>query len=145
MAENSNSSAAAIALAIAWIAFVLFYPLSWTPSSIVLWGLQKDYRAVPLKLPDSGPLRLMINRGSRVGLSWQKSSPGAAATSPLEAAPATTTMPAETERLDTVTVIERTCLGRDHQSDCYAVLSIPKDKADAVMRAGRVWVVVEQQ
>jgi hypothetical protein len=146
MSETNSSSSGVIllALAILWVAFVLIYPWGWWPSAVSLSGLPRDMSAVPLKLPDDGPLRLMVKRGSKVTLHYQTPSEGQSNDKTLQAAGPTTGMPAMTNRLQDVRVLDVTCLGAG-RSDCWAILSLPPDQAETVMRAGPIWVLSESQ
>ena len=140
---SRNGGAVLIALAVLWLAFVVVYPLSWTPRTVSLTTLPNDRTAVPLKLPDEGPLHLMLNRGSKVTLIYETPGEGRTPGKLFAAARPTDVMPAATTRLEQVRVLEVTCLGKDRRSQCWAILSLPRDRTESVMQAGPVWVVAE--
>jgi hypothetical protein len=150
MPESSSDRAnIGIVLVLGWLAFALLYPLSWTPSTVVVRPGAKGQRTIPLKLPDASPLRLMLERGSRVSLTLPvpqpPTDPSAAAKAQLTAAAPTAVMPASTETVGQVIVQSTVCLGDDRKSNCYAVLSMPVEHVERVMRATQVWVILEQQ
>lgn len=149
MPESSSDRAnVGIVLVIGWLAFAFLYPLSWTPSTVVVRP-SKGQRTIPLKLPDASPLRLMLERGSLVTLTLPvpqpPTDPSAAAKGQLTAAAPTAVMPASTETVEHVIVQSTVCLGDDRKSNCYAVLSMPVGQVEKVMRATQVWVILEQQ
>ena len=148
MPESSSDRAnIGIVLVLGWLAFALLYPLSWTPSTVVVRPASKGQRTIPLKLPDASPLRLMLERGSRVALTLPQPAPdpSVAAKAQLTAAAPTAVMPASTETVEHVIVQSTVCLGDDRKSNCYAVLSMPVEHVEKVMRATQVWVILEQQ
>jgi hypothetical protein len=150
MPESSSDRAnVGVVLLLGWLAFALLYPLSWTPSTILVRPATRGDRTVPLKLPDAGPLRLMLERGSRITLALPAApapaDPNAAAKAQLTAAPPTAVMPAATETVERVVVQSTVCLGRDGRSDCYAVLTMQAGQVEKVLRATQVWVILEQQ
>lgn len=148
MPDNNSNSGVAIVLTIAWIVFVVWYPRSWQPSTILLDPLNPAERACILKLPADGPLRLMIAQGSRLTLWFQLAKAGeprGASASQVEAAAPGVPLPPDPDKREGVRVSGVTCLSADRQSDCYAVLALSVDDASTVMSAGRVWISLERQ
>jgi hypothetical protein len=145
MHENSRGNVVAGLALVAWLVFVVWYPMSWTPGRLELGSLEKGQFAVPVKLPAEGPLRLMVRRESVVTLSMAKAPGQASGAERVEVVSAATILPAEHEDLKGVRVIDAICLSADHQSDCYVVLSLTVAQSFTVRAAGRIWMSVSRQ
>jgi hypothetical protein len=141
MPANSDRSGGilGVVLAIAWLAFVVAYPLTWRPR-VEPFAVAAGHQALSLKLPDNGPLRLMIKENSQLRLAMVPAS-AAKADNWLGVADATLPLPSQPTFVD-ATVLAKTCFSADKQSDCWAVLSVAENDAPSVLRAGHVWVLV---
>jgi hypothetical protein len=143
MPENNGlsvGSGVGVFLTIAWLAFVIGYPMTWRPR-LELFTVPPGNQALSLKLPDDGPLRLMIDRNSQLRLAMAPAAADEKANSWLGVAEATRPLPATHIAVD-ATVLAKTCFSDNRQSDCWVVLSLGEQDAPIVLSAGRVWVLV---
>ena len=79
---DANSSRVLLAAAVVWIGFAFGYPLFWRQPSPNLGSLRADQRGGILKLPDEGPLSLIVAKGSVVTLAIERVKPAAAQGAP---------------------------------------------------------------
>jgi hypothetical protein len=114
---------------------------------MVLTPLTRDQRAYVVKVPEQGPLSLILGRGSMVTLAV----PAAAAPpapAPSASAPEirTTALPESNRKVEHVPVVGFSCSsGAGPRPECYAVLAVPAAAIEYLMHAADVWMWIERQ
>jgi hypothetical protein len=146
MSDNNGSVLAVVAFG-AWVAFVWWYPSSWN-APMALEFLGTGHQTVMLQLDSPEPWRHLVRRGHSLTVAAAPAA-GASAASSSALAPGPAGMltlagpqdqlPAPVVSYD-VTVAGFECpapAGGGTAAPCFAVLALPQDQAETLLRSSR--------